>query len=237
MRNTLITAALLTGIAATAYADYEETRELTLLTRGIYTVNIEAGAGSLDVVGVAGAEQVAVVATIMVPGQDDDEALKTMQEDMVLSLEKDSDTAVLKAWFEDGWNWGDSPSIHLEVSMPEGLHLEVDDGSGSLEIDNVRGDIKLDDGSGSVTMTDVGGTVDVEDGSGSLTITGVGGDITVDDGSGGIRIRGVSGSVTIDDGSGGIDVSDVENDLIIVDDGSGGLDYDNIGGRVQEDSR
>ncbi len=40
----------------------------------------------------------------------------------------------------------------------------------------------------------------------------------------------------MDDGSGSIDVSDVEEDLIIVEDGSGGLDFSNIAGRVETDS-
>ena len=193
----------------------------------------------MDVVGVSGSNEITVVATIQISGNDDDRAREKMESDMTLSLEKDSDTAELKAWFESsGWNWGrgDSPRISLEVRMPEGLHLDVDDGSGSIEIENVRGDISMDDGSGSLSMKDVGGEVEIEDGSGSIEVSGVGGNITINDGSGSITVKDVAGSVTVDDGSGGIDVSDVEEDLIIVDDGSGGLNFSNIGGRVQKDS-
>lgn len=237
MRSTLILAVLTIGVSTAARADYEEVRELSLETRGIDTLSIEAGSGSLDIVGVSGADRIEVVATIRVPGRDKDDAREIMESDMTLTLEKASDTAELESWFDSDWHWGDSPSIQLQVSMPEGMHLDIDDGSGSMEIENVRGDIKLEDGSGSLKMTDVGGTIDVEDGSGSITINGVGGDIAIDDGSGSIRVRGVRGSVTVDDGSGSIDVSDVEGDLIIVDDGSGGLDFSNIGGRVEKDSR
>jgi hypothetical protein len=42
--------------------------------------------------------------------------------------------------------------------------------------------------------------------------------------------------VTIDDGSGSINVSDVENDLIIVDDGSGGLSFSDVRGEVDAES-
>lgn len=239
MGKKMIPGVILLGLASSAWADYEEVRELTLDSRGIDTLKIDAGAGSMDVVGVPGMTQITVVATIQVTGNDDDRAREKIESDMILSLEKDSDTAELNAWFESsGWNWGsgDSPRISLEVRMPEGLHLDVDDGSGSIEIENIRGDITLEDGSGSLTMKDVGGVVEIDDGSGSISVTGVGGDIFINDGSGSIKVKGVAGSVTIDDGSGSIDVSDVEEDLIIVDDGSGGLDFSNIGGRVRKDS-
>jgi hypothetical protein len=236
MHRRIVLAVVATGLSGAAFADYEETRELTLDTGGIDRLQIDAGAGSMEVIGVSGVPRIRVVATIQVPGRNDERAMKRIESDMTLSLEKQNDTAVLKSWFDNGaFSWGDSPSIRLEVEMPEDMHLAVDDGSGSMEIRNVRGNINVDDGSGSLTMEDVGGEVEIEDGSGSITVSGVGGNIEIDDGSGGIRVRGVAGSVTVDDGSGSIDVSDVEEDLIIVDDGSGGLDFSNIGGRVEKD--
>jgi len=239
MIKKMIPGIILLGLASSAWADYEEVRELALDTRGIDTLKIDAGAGSMDVVGVAGITEITVVATIRISGSNDDRAREKIESDMILSLEKDSDTAELNAWFESsGWNWGrnGSATIALEVRLPEGLHLNVDDGSGSIDIENVRGDITLDDGSGSLTMKDVGGVVEIEDGSGSISVKGVGGDLSINAGSGSIKVKGVAGSVTVDDGSGSIDVSDVEEDLIIVDDGSGGLDFSNIGGRVQKES-
>jgi hypothetical protein len=236
MRSRIFLAVISTSLMSVAWADYEETRELSLEIRGIDSLSIAAGAGSLDVTGVSGSDQILVTATIQVPGRDDDDARERIESDMVLSLEKDSDTAELKAWFDDGWGFGDSPHIQLKVSMPEGMHLEIDDGSGSIEIENVRGDIVLDDGSGSLTMKDVGGELRIDDGSGSVSISGAGGDVFINDGSGSIKVRGVAGSVTVDDGSGSIDVRDVEEDLIIVDDGSGGLDFSNIGGKVENES-
>ena len=237
MRNTTIVAVLSLLASGVAAADYEEVRELSVDTRGIDMLDVDAGAGSLDIVGEAGANEITVTATIRVPGRDDERARRRIEEDMTLSLEKDSDTAKLKAYFDSSmWNFGDSPSIALVIRVPESLHLVVDDGSGSMEISNVRGDVSVDDGSGSLRMTDVGGNVGIDDGSGSIAVRGVGGDLTINDGSGSIDVRGVAGSVIIDDGSGGIDVSDVEEDLIIVDDGSGSVDYSNIGGRVEQDT-
>lgn len=237
MRSRLILAVFAMNLTGVAWADYEEVRELTLDADGIDTLSIDAGAGSMDVVGESGLDQVIVTATIEVSGRNDDKARERIENDMELGLEKDGDTAELRAWFDSGgFTGGGNAHIQLEVRMPEGMNLEIDDGSGSIEIENVRGDVSLDDGSGSVTMRDVGGAIDIEDGSGSITLVGAGGDVNINDGSGSIDVRGVAGSVTVDDGSGGIDISDVEEDLIIVDDGSGGLDFSNIGGKVEKES-
>ncbi len=238
MRSLLIMTMFVASLADAAWNGYEEVRELKLDTRGIDLLNIGNGSGSMDITGISGTSEIVVTATIRVPGINDDKARKRIEEDLVLTLDQDSDTAVLKAYFEERgfFNFGDSPSVQLEVRMPEGMHLGVDDGSGSVEIANVRGDIMMDDGSGSITMTDVGGKVEIEDGSGSISVSGVGGDISINDGSGSIKIRGVAGTVTVDDGSGSIEVHDVEEDLIIVDDGSGSLDFSNISGSIQTES-
>ena len=238
MRSLLIMTIFMAGLAVAADDGYEEERELTLDSRGIDMLTIDNGAGSMDIRGISGASEISVTATILVPGRNDDKARKRIEEDLVLTLEKDSDVAVLTAHFDErGFlNFGDSPSVELLVSIPEGMHLEVDDGSGSIVINNVRGDIMLDDGSGSIELENVGGTVEIDDGSGSISVLTVGGDISINDGSGSIKVRGVAGTVTVDDGSGSIDVSDVEEDLIIVEDGSGGLDFSNIAGRVETDS-
>lgn len=235
MRSILVAALVVSGVTQAAGNDYEEVRELSLASRGVDTLSVDNGSGSIDIVGVANTSEISVTATLVVPGQNEDKARERIEDDLRLSLRQDSDTAVLIAYFENGgwFDWNEEPSVSLEIRMPETMHLAVDDGSGSIDIGGVRGDIVVDDGSGSIRLSDVGGQVKIDDGSGSITADRVGGDISVNDGSGSIEIRGVTGSVTVDDGSGGINVRDVEKDLIIIDDGSGGLDFDNIGGRVQ----
>lgn len=237
MKQSLLILTMMTiSLACSARADYEEKRELSLDARGIDTLRIEAGSGRLAIDGVAGAREISVVATIEVD-DDEDDARKFIESDLVLTLEQDSDTARLKSYFDrQFWDYSRNAAVHLEVRVPDGMHLDVDDGSGPIMIENVRGDIRVEDGSGSIEMKEVGGNVEVDDGSGGISIEGVNGNLVIDDGSGSITVRRVAGSVTVDDGSGSIDVSDVAADLTIVDDGSGGLRYSNIAGRVQDDS-
>lgn len=238
MRSLVIVTMFTASLAVAAEAGFEEERELKLDTRGIDMLSIDNGAGSIDIQGVSGSSEIIVMATILVPGRNDDKAIKRIEDDLELTLDKNSDIAVLKAYFEESgfFRFGDGPSVHLDVRMPEGMHLEIDDGSGSITVENVRGDVMLDDGSGSITMINVGGEIEIDDGSGSISVTTVGGNISINDGSGSIKVRDVTGTVTVDDGSGSIDVSDVAEDLIIVDDGSGGLDFSNIAGRVETDT-
>jgi len=236
MRSIIVMVMFSASLAGAAGSDYEEQRELNLGASGITSVSIDAGAGSLEINGVPDSDEITVTATIQVPDRSEDKARKVIESDLVLTLQKQGDSAVLKAWFEhSGWHFGDSPSVQLVVQMPAGLDLAVDDGSGSMQISSISGDIEVEDGSGSIRMTDVGGAIDIDDGSGSIRADRVGGDISIDDGSGEISIQGVAGSVIIDDGSGSINVSDVDEDLIIVDDGSGGLNFSDIRGRVEKE--
>ena len=219
-----------------AWSDHEEARDLALDAAGLDTLRIEAGAGSLKVTGVPDNDRIVVTAVITVPDADPDEAAKVMEERMVLSLERQGGRAELKSYFESGRSWfGDSPSIRLEVRVPARMALDVEDGSGSIEIRDVSGDLELDDSSGSITLADVGGRIRLKDGSGSVDISGAGGDVDIVDGSGSIRLRRVTGSATIEDGSGSIDVAEVSGDVTIPDSGSGSVDVREVQGRVVRD--
>lgn len=213
---------------------YSEVRDLTLDAGGLDGLSIEAGAGSLEVTGVDGADSITVTATIQLEERNESRARELIEERAVLELERSGSTGELVAKFDGGW-WGGSGAIALEVEIPRGLELVVEDGSGSMKILRTGGDVAIDDGSGSIVVEDVGALV-IEDGSGSIDVENANGDVRIVDGSGSITVRGVQGSVTVDDGSGSINVSDVEMDVIIEDDGSGGLNVSDVRGRVEADS-
>jgi len=224
--------------ANAAASDFEEIREFSMASRGIDTLRVDNGSGYVEIVGVDGLDQISVTATLVLEDTSDEKAQKIIERDLVLTLDENSDVAVLTAYFKHRgiFNFSSAGLVNLDIRMPSTMHLDLDDGSGSIKIDGVRGDLSVDDGSGSLTLTNVGGQVVIDDGSGPISVRDVGGDLSINDGSGSIDVHGVAGSVTVDDGSGSIDVQDVENDLIIVDDGSGSLDYGGISGDVITDS-
>jgi len=233
-RNILMMFMFAASVAQAAWGDYEETRDLSLDADGKRLLRIEAGAGSLEITGMSATGEIAVKAHIVVPGANAEEARAILSDYMVLGLEMDGDAAALTAYFEDnGGIFRNSPKIDLEVSVPDGMSLDVEDGSGSVQIQNVAGEIELDDGSGSIQMTDIGGAIKLKDGSGSISIEGAGQDVTIVDGSGSVTVARVEGSVRIGDGSGSIDVREVAGDLVIPDAGSGSVNFANIRGRVE----
>lgn len=235
MRNSIVLIIMFTASLTYAAAnDYIEMRELQLDASGADALNVEAGAGTLSVTGEQGLDSILVSATLELPDRSEEKAKSIIESDLVLTLERSGTGAELKAYFEHS-GWGDSPLVHIEVRIPEDMQLDVDDGSGSMTIRGVNGNIRVDDGSGSIRMNSVGGDVVVDDGSGSINVDQVGANLYINDGSGSIQVQSVGGSVTVDDGSGSINVHDVEQDLIIIDDGSGSLNTSNIRGRVEID--
>ena len=237
MRSFIVMAMFVASLTHAAMNDYTETRYLELDTDDTEVLSIDAGAGSMDIEGVAGASEISVKAVIEISDTNVDEAMKIIERNMTLSLEQKGTVAHLKAWFEHGFlNFGsDDGRIDIEVKVPQGIAVIIDDGSGSIDVVDLMADISIDDGSGSIDVSNVA-HVKIDDGSGSIDVSHVSGDVSIIDGSGSINVRGVQGSVTIDDGSGSIKISDVEEDLIITDDGSGGLTYSDIRGTVQEDT-
>lgn len=219
MRSYIVMAMFAASLGHAAMNDYTEVRNLELDADEIEELSIDAGAGSMDITGIAGAKKITVKAIIEVPDVDDDKALRIIEREMKLSLDRSGSDALLNASFERRFMGFGSHSarINIEISVPQGIAVIIDDGSGSIDVKNVA-HVKIDDGSGSI---------DVERASG---------DVSIIDGSGSITVRDVQGSVTIDDGSGGIEVSDVEKDLIIIDDGSGGFTFSDIRGTVEQDT-
>ena len=250
MRGFIVMAMFAVSLSYAGSREYSEVRNLELDASGLSEIFIDAGAGSMVVSGVEGSNEIVVVATIRVDTDDPDEGAKFVEKRLRLGLERDGDRAELQASFTPGWGWGSEAAVDLDVRIPAGLALVIDDGSGPITVDAVSGAVRIDDGSGPIELRNPGdvdiddgsgsirvenaGAVKIEDGSGSITIVGANGDVYVEDGSGSIDIRGVRGSVTVDDGSGDIEIDDVERDLIIEEEGSGSLRYTNVRGTVRQ---
>jgi hypothetical protein len=94
----------------------------------------------------------------------------------------------------------------IELLVPDGTTLEIDSGSGSVEIDGISlSALNVDVGSGSVTISTVDGPVRANTGSGSITLSDVTGDIRAEAGSGSIGLSNVMGRIDVQTGSGSVD--------------------------------
>jgi len=235
MRSLVVMAMFASSLTYAAWNGYTETRDLRLATDGVDILEIDAGAGSILVTGVADGVEIVAKAIIHVDDDDEEDAREYIAKDLVLKLEKKRSRAVLDAFFEqNNRRLNNGGAVDLEVSVPHGLRMFIDDGSGSIQIEDVQSDVEIDDGSGFIKVSGARSVV-IDDGSGPVEVFDVVEDVEVDDGSGDIRIRSVGGTVTIDDGSGEIDVRDVEKDLDIIDAGSGSVRIANVRGTVYRD--
>jgi hypothetical protein len=218
---------------------FQEPRQGKVDAAGATRARVVARAGSLTITGEEGLSAVEASGTACAGSEAD---LRKVQ------LRVDRSGEEVRVEVETPQGWHGSGSLDLEVRLPRGLALVVEDGSGSTEIHDVAslrlsdgsggievrgvtGNLDIDDGSGGIDVRDVSGDVKIRDGSGELDLRQVGGSVTVEDGSGGIEIQDVTGSVTIaEDGSGHIRIERVRQNVLVQRDGSGGIEVNDVGG-------
>lgn len=201
----------------------EQRDERELTGAAVETLRVKSGAGPVEITGEAGLDEVRVSAVLCAS---DEERLAGLS----VTLEGDRLETTYPR-MRGGWG-NNYARIALTVRVPEGTGIDLEDKSGSAVISDV-GAIRVDDGSGSLRVTRVRGDVHVEDGSGSLRIEDVTGNVAVEDGSGSLTIGDVAGSVTLEDGSGGARVRGVTGNVVVTDDGSGGIEIEEVGGEVR----
>ncbi len=239
MKKSLLFLAGMLLLAVGSRADYIETKNLNLEAVDIRELEIDAGAGFLEIRGMDNLTQIEVIAEIVMEGFDDDEAVEYIERYMKLDLAKKGTEARLNAFFEEkGFHFNffgnQSSQINLTIKMPNNLMLNIDDGSGYISIEDMAARIKIDDGSGEITLMDISGDLVIEDGSGEIEIENITGNIELEDGSGSINITAVRGGVYIDDGSGDTELVDIDGEVEI-DDGSGDMNIRQVTGNVRVD--
>lgn len=228
----IITAAFIPA-RTEALEDYTSPRNATVDTRGARSIEIDATAGELRVEGQAGINEVRIRGTARA-------SRESLLKDIKLIAERRGDVVYIKAdipdqnW--DGWGRDRYMGLDLVIEVPTSLRLEVSDGSGDAEFRNT-GALDLEDGSGNIEIRGGHGDVRIRDGSGNIIIDGVEGAVRVSDGSGEIRANDVTGNFTVEeDGSGSIDVSGVGGTMRVESDGSGNIDVDRVAGDFVVDS-
>lgn len=200
---------------------YQEQIAFTVPSTSITKVDVSAGAGSLNVTSSPSATEISITANVCA-------SRKSGLEGAGVQHVVQGDTQYLWTKINDmnGFFFSSGYShIDLEVIVPTGMAVDIEDGSGDLSVSGT-GDLNVVDGSGETRIFAIAGNVKVKDGSGQLTIEDVQGNVDVDDGSGEIDIVKVAGSVTVRDGSGDIDVRDVQLEVSILEDGSGDVNID-----------
>ncbi|MBI3404157.1 MAG: DUF4097 family beta strand repeat protein [Acidobacteria bacterium] len=126
---------------------------------------------------------------------------------------------------DDRW-LRENVSISYEITVPAETKLDAHTGSGSAEIEGIKGPVEAETGSGEITLRDIGGELRASTGSGSIHALRIAGAINAHTGSGGITLEQVApGNVDANTGSGHIEVRGVKGEFR-ASTGSGGIDVD-----------
>lgn len=100
---------------------------------------------------------------------------------------------------------GNRCSVSYEVTVPEGVTVQGESGSGDVELTKV-GAVKLRLGSGDVRISDVAGAIDVETGSGNIELSEARSAVRLRAGSGDITARRLDGTTDAEAASGNVTV-------------------------------
>ncbi len=218
-------AGLLLVSAFATHAGTRIERELKLGPGGV--VVLDASGGSIQVVG-SSRSTVRVVITAKRDIEDDHAVEFGEQAGRVtVRVERKNDVSHWFSWRGAG--------LRLEVEVPADAKLEVDTSGGSIDVESVRGELRLSTSGGSIHATEVGGAVFADTSGGAIEIENAGGDVRAESSGGGIRIRGAKGSVLADTSGGGIEIEDAGGDVRAETSG-GGIQVLAARGRVEADT-
>ena len=236
---------------------FAQTRQMTLPAGDIYELRIQCGAGSLYLTNADWQDSIRVFAEIEVEDKNTNTYQEFPEKFIDLSLERKGPRAILKSDLKKNLFNSVGPllkpmgaKINLTIEIPPGVDLLIDDSSGPIHIQHVRGHIAIKDGSGGITlenvtgnvtvadgsgkilMEDIRGNIEVKDGSGKIDVDKISGDVRVTDGSGEISIQHVDGYVTVMDESGEININDISGNVMIRSQGSGELNIERVKGQI-----
>jgi hypothetical protein len=232
--------------------DYTAPRNATVDAAGARLVRIEARAGWLKVTGREGVREARVRGTAR-------SSRESWLDEIQLRAERRGDVVEIVVEISERNYVGVGTfyrALDLDIELPAGIAVEIEDSSGDLEVRGTGG-VSIQDSSGDMEIADAGGAVRVRDSSGDVRIERTKGDVRIEDSSGDIEIRNVAGSVEVEedssgeivatdvtgavlvarDGSGGIRVADVGGSFTVRRDGSGGISHRNVRGAVDIPSR
>jgi DUF4097 and DUF4098 domain-containing protein YvlB len=211
----------------------EGTFERTLQVNGPVNLQIETGAGSVQVRS-GNSNEVRVTGHIRAHDWFDS------SEDRVKKLE--SQPPIQQSGNDIRIGHIDDPdlrhdiSISYEVIAPANTQLHSSNGSGSQEISGLSGTVEINAGSGNIRVSDIGSSLRAHSGSGNLDIDSIQGSVYARTGSGNIHATNIAGGFDGQTGSGHLSLEQSAPGSVRAETASGGLELRNVKGSLQADA-
>lgn len=98
----------------------------------------------------------------------------------------------------------DSNASNWVIIVPDGLNLDVNSGTGSLEITGMEGDLEANSGTGDIKIADMEGRFDVNSGTGEIEIRNTTGKFDLNSGTNDVLVYNASGKFNANSGTGDV---------------------------------
>lgn len=108
-------------------------------------------------------------------------------EDIELTMTQSGDQVTIKTRTKPRIN---NTSVELEITVPAGTRLAVDQGAGEIEVNGLAAPVRVSTGAGNIVVRDVAGEIDVQCGAGVVNVQEASGPVRVDVGAGDLRYEG-----------------------------------------------
>lgn len=199
---------------------YSETREMSLPSEGIETLEVRSDIDEISIVnGPGGAVKITAEIEINLAVEKGMEVLeKNLQLDLTRRGSRASCIVVFDGSFFDHFQ-GVEEYVYLTVHVPPGINLDIQSAGGNTYLGNLKNSIAISKSEGDVVAEDLRGTVAIVNGKGDVRGNRITGDIEIYDGLGLIELMECKGSVLVEDGKGTITVKKLSGDIEIVDKG------------------
>jgi Putative adhesin len=209
----------------------EGTFQRTLQVSGPVDLDLTNGAGSVEVkTGSAG--QVQITGQVKVTnwfGGDAEQRVKSIADNPPIQQSGNE----IRIGFSGDHELLHNVSISYELIVPADTRLKSHTGSGSQNVDGLRGQVEVESGSGNLKISNIGDEVRAEAGSGDIRIDQIKGNVHAKTGSGSIRAGGVAGGFEGSSGSGTITLDQSAPGSVRAETGSGGLDLRGVHGSLE----
>lgn len=181
--------------ASTARAD-EWSKNYTITTRADLQVHTDDGD-----VNIVSADQKQIVARISTEGY------KIAPNEVRIDESQSGDHVIVtvKTPHFKGFLGNLHRAIHVQLSVPRKLDMEVTTGDGAVTVQPVAGRIQIHTGDGSIRADGVRGDVNLHTGDGSINAHEVDGTLSASSGDGSVHISGRFDGLAINTGDGSVD--------------------------------
>jgi hypothetical protein len=196
------------------YTGSESTTEVADLT-GIDAVEMKLGSTDVDVVTQDGSDGTFIIKKTFKAREKDlgPELLKSAE----ITIKRDGSTLVIerKGATRSGTEWVTKGYVAIDITatLPAGINLNINAGSGDIEIDDRSAPVKIHTGSGDVIAGAIAAGFSVSTGSGDVNLKSAQGFLDFSAGSGDLVAGDIKGNVEISVGSADVEIAEVLGDV------------------------